>query len=86
MGFGATYGLDQVYLSGQYTADIPGGPTGLSVNTDVKAEVKAGATMSATFKYTGSFEALLWKTDDNTGSCICTRARKRMRTSIAVGQ
>jgi hypothetical protein len=67
LGFGATLGLDKVYFSGQYKADIPGAPSAPSVNTSVKAEVKAGASFNATFKYTGSYEALLSKLDDKTG-------------------
>jgi len=67
LGFGASYGLNQVLYSGQYAGSInavPGGPT---LNTSVNLQVQAGATLSAGFKYTGSFEALLWKTDNNTG-------------------
>lgn len=67
LGFGATYGLNQVLFAGQYKGDVKvvsGGPT---LNTSVNLKVQAGATMSAGFKYTGSFEALLWKTDNNTG-------------------
>lgn len=68
LGFGATLGLDKVYFAGQYKADIPAaGATALTVSTSVEAEVKAGATFNATFKYTGSYEALLWKADNQTG-------------------
>jgi len=67
LGFGATLGLDKVYFSGQYEADIPGAPAAPSVNASVTAEVKAGATFGATFNLTGSYEALLWKADANTG-------------------
>ena len=67
LGFGANYGLNQVLFSGQYKGDInavPGGPT---LNTSINLQVQAGATLSAGVKYTGSFEALLWKTDAQTG-------------------
>lgn len=68
LGFGATLGLDKVYFSGQCKKDIPAaGATALSVDTSVKAEVKAGASFNATFKYTGTFEAMLWKSDSQTG-------------------
>ena len=67
LGFGVTLGLDKVYFSGQYQADIPSEPAAPVVKTSVVAEVKSGATFGATFKYTGSYEAMLWKTDDNTG-------------------
>ena len=67
VGFGATFGLDQVLFSGQYKADIPSAPAAPSVNTSAKVEVKAGATLGVTFKYTGSFEAFMWKVDANTG-------------------
>jgi hypothetical protein len=66
LGFGANYGLNQVLYAGQYKGDInvvQGGPT---LNTSVNLQVQAGATLSAGFKYTGSFEALLWKTDAQT--------------------
>lgn len=67
VGLGATLGLDKVYFSGQYKADIPAaGAAAITVNTSVKAEVRAGATFNATFKYTGSYEALLWKSDSQT--------------------
>lgn len=67
LGFGASYGLNQVLFSGQYAGDInavPGGPT---LNTSANLQVQAGATLSAGFKCTGSFEALLWKTSGTTG-------------------
>jgi hypothetical protein len=67
LGFGANVGLDKVFFSGQYQADIPSAPAAPSVSTSVEAEIKAGATLGVTFKYTGSYEAMLSKTDDNTG-------------------
>jgi hypothetical protein len=67
LGFGATLGLDKVFFSGQYKADIPSVPAAPSVSSSGKIEVKLGATLGATFKYTDSFEAMLWKTDAEVG-------------------
>ena len=67
MGFGATIGLEKVCYSGQYLADIPNTPQVPAVNATVVAAVEAGATFGASFKYTGSYEAMLWKTDAGTG-------------------
>jgi hypothetical protein len=67
LGFGATLGLDKVFFSGQYKADIPSVPAAPSVNSSGTLEVKLGATLGATFKYTGSFEAMLWKTNAKVG-------------------
>ena len=67
LGFGATLGLDKVCYSGQYQADIPNTLAVPAVSTSVVAEVQAGVSFGATFNYTGSYEAMLWKTDDSTG-------------------
>jgi hypothetical protein len=67
LGFGATLGVAKVFFSGQYQRDIPKVPTLPVVNTSVVAEVQAGATFGTTFVYTGSYEAMVWKTDDHTG-------------------
>jgi hypothetical protein len=67
LGFGATLGVDKVLYAGQYQADIPKAPSLPAVSTSVVAEVQAGATFGASFNYTGSYEAMLWKTDDGTG-------------------
>lgn len=75
LGFGATLGLDKVFFSGQYKADIPSTPAAPSVNASGKVEVKVGATLGATFKYTGSFETMLWKTDNKTGRLHLYRNR-----------
>ncbi len=67
VGFGATLGVDKVLYAGQFQADIPSTPVAPAVSTTVVVAAEAGATFGATFKYTGSYEAMLWKTDDNTG-------------------
>jgi hypothetical protein len=74
LGFGATLGLDKVYFSGQYASDLAaaGAP---KINSSAKVELKAGATFGTTFKYTGSFEAMLWKTDATHGGLHLYRNR-----------
>ena len=67
VGFGASLGLDKILYSGQFQADIPNAPSVPAVSTSVVAEVEAGVSLGASFKYTGSYEAMLWKTDDGTG-------------------
>ncbi|HTX74981.1 MAG TPA: hypothetical protein VMD29_02160 [Terracidiphilus sp.] len=84
LGFGATLGLDKVYFSGQYKADIPAAPAAPSVNTSVELGVKAGASFNATFRYTAKYEALLWKTDANTGRLHLYRY-KNTDTGVTIG-
>ena len=67
VGFGVSIGLDKVCYSGQFQADIPSTPVVPAVSTAVVAEVEAAGSIGASFKYTGSYEAMLWKTDDGTG-------------------
>jgi len=67
LGFGGTLGLDKVYFSGQYQSDIQSAPAAPGIDTSVTAEVKAGATFGVTFKYTSSYEAMLWKADATAG-------------------
>jgi hypothetical protein len=68
LGFGATFGLNEVYFSGQYKAQIPNSPAAVpTVTTSAKVALQANASLGTTFKYTDSFEAMLWKTDPNAG-------------------
>jgi hypothetical protein len=67
VGLGASIGVDKVLYAGQYASDVPGTAGALQVSTPIKPEVKAEADLAFKFDYAGTFEALLWKTDANTG-------------------
>lgn len=66
LGFGVTLGLNQVLFSGQYKAAIPDAPAGTpSVKMCAKVGLQANACFGITFKSSGSFEAMMWKTGEN---------------------
>ena len=67
VGFGASIGLEKVLYAGRYLADIPKTPAVPAIDASVVVAVEAGASFGASFKYTGSYEAMLWKTDAGTG-------------------
>jgi hypothetical protein len=68
LGFGATVGVNQVFLSGESKAALPGAPAAApSATLSAEVAVNASGSLGVGFQYTNSFEALLWKTDDSTG-------------------
>ncbi len=53
--------------AGQYHGGYSEDAGGSCRDATVVVAVEAGATFGASFKYTGSYEAMLWKTDAVTG-------------------
>jgi hypothetical protein len=66
LGFGATLGLDEVFFSGQYIGAIPTSPAVPIVTASAKVGLNLDASLGVSFKYTESFEAMLWTTDKDT--------------------
>lgn len=67
LGFGASLGLNETYFSGQYKAAIPDSPAATpAVTLSACVGLTVDGSLGATFKYTDSFEAMLWLTDSNT--------------------
>jgi len=68
LAFGATVGVNQVFLSGESKAALPNAPAAApSVTLSGEVAVNANGSLGVSFQYTNSFEALLWKTDGSTG-------------------
>jgi hypothetical protein len=67
LGLGASIGLDKVLYAGQYKADIPDTASAMTINTKARPEIQAGAKLTFSFEYDGSFETLIWKETANSG-------------------
>jgi hypothetical protein len=68
IGFGASLGLNEVFFAAKYKAQIPDSPAVVpALDASAKVALQANASLGATFKYTDSFEQMLWKSDANTG-------------------
>ena len=88
LGFGASIGYSKAFYAGQSPIDIPGTGGAVTLDTSFIPTLQASATLSFTFSYTGTFEALLWKDDANTGHLHLFRSKEQDKTlgvSLGIG-
>jgi len=77
VGLGASIGYTKLLYAAQTPVAIPGTGGAVTLDTSFIPPFVATASLSFNFKYTGSFEALLWKTDAKTGNLHLYRSKEQ---------
>lgn len=77
VGLGASIGYTKILFAGQAASDISGTPSVFDPNPSVIPAFSASATLAFKFSYAGSFEALLWKDNANTGHMHLYRSKEQ---------
>ena len=75
LGLGASIGYSNVLYAAQSPASIPGTGGAVKLDTSFIPAFQADASLSFSFAYTGSFEALLWKENATTGHMHLYRSK-----------
>jgi hypothetical protein len=83
VGVGASIGYSRVLYAAQSPTAIPGTGGAVHLDTSFIPTFPPNASLSFHFAYTGSFEALLWKSDANTGHLHLYRS-KEQDTSLSL--
>ncbi len=77
VGLGASIGYSKILYAGQAASDISGTATVFSPDPSIIPAFQATASLSFSFSYGGSFEALIWKDNLTTGHMHLFRAKEQ---------
>ena len=75
LSLGASIGCDNFFYGGQAKSDLAGATKAFTPTPLPVQPISADAGLSFNFSYKNTFEALLWKTDANTGHMHLYRAK-----------